>query len=260
MRLQMKVVLLAGGLGTRLSEETLLRPKPLVEIGGRPILWHIMKIFSTYGFNDFIICAGYKGYMIKDYFSNYTRHNSNITVDMTTGHVELETVEHEPWRVTIVDTGENTLTGGRIKRVLPYLGDDAEFMMTYGDGVADIDLPALIAHHKAERRIATVSGAQPPGRFGQLSLNGNEVVDFLEKPEGEGGWINAGFFILPKSIGAYISGDQCTFEREPLERLSTERQLTIYKHSGFWLPMDSLRDKANLENLWDSGKAPWKIW
>ncbi len=258
----MKVVLLAGGLGTRLSEETSTRPKPLVEIGGRPILWHIMKIFSSYGFNDFIICAGYKGHMIKEYFANYAMLTSNVTVDLRSGKVALETPEalSEPWTVTIVDTGENTLTGGRIKRVLRYLGDDEEFLMTYGDGVANVDIGAIVAHHRAEGRKATVTGAQPPGRFGQLSLNGNAVVDFLEKPHGEGGWINGGFFVLPRSIGDYIDGDQTTFEREPLERLSLEGQLTIYKHDGFWLPMDSLRDKNALEALWAAGDAPWKTW
>jgi glucose-1-phosphate cytidylyltransferase len=256
----MKVVLLAGGLGTRLSEETLIRPKPLVEIGDKPILWHIMKIFSAHGFHEFIICAGYKGYMIKDYFVNYSLRGSNVTVNLRTGAVELEAVEAEPWTVTIVDTGENTMTGGRIKRILPYLGDDEEFIMTYGDGVANVDLPAILVHHRAEGRLATVTGAQPPGRFGQLSLSGNAVVDFLEKPHGEGGWINAGFFILPRLIGNYIDGDSTTFEREPLERLSQEGQLTIYRHNGFWLPMDSLRDKTILEGLWQSGDAPWKIW
>jgi len=256
----MKVVLLAGGLGTRLSEETSLRPKPLVEIGGKPILWHIMKIFSAHGFNDFIVCAGYKGHLIKDYFTNDSIRNSNITVDMRSGHVALETNFCEPWRVTIVDTGEATMTGGRIKRILPYLGDDTEFLMTYGDGVGNIDLPAMVAHHRAEGRRATVTGAQPPGRFGQLSAAGNAVTDFHEKPHGEGGWINAGFFILPRDIGDYIAGDETTFEQEPLERLSREHQLTIYRHDGFWLPMDTLRDKTILEGMWQAGRAAWMIW
>jgi len=256
----MKVVLLAGGLGTRLSEETSLRPKPLVEVGGKPILWHIMKIFSAHGFNDFIICAGHKGHMIKDYFTNYSIRNSNITIDMRSGHVALETNFCEPWRVTIVDTGEATMTGGRIKRILPYLGDDTEFLMTYGDGVGNIDLPAMLAHHRAEGRLATVTGAQPPGRFGQLNAAGNAVTDFREKPHGEGGWINAGFFILPRRIGDYIAGDETTFEKEPLERLSLEHQLTIYRHDGFWLPMDTLRDKTILEGMWQAGHAPWMIW
>jgi len=256
----MKVVLLAGGLGTRLSEETSMRPKPLVEIGGKPILWHIMKIFSAHDFNDFIICAGYKGYMIKDYFTNYSIRNSNITVDMRSGHVALERNDSEPWRVTIVDTGETTMTGGRIKRILPYLGDDTEFLMTYGDGVANIDVPAIVALHRTEGRLATVTGAQPPGRFGQLSLRGNAVTDFREKPLGEGGWINAGFFILPRRIGDYIDGDATTFEQEPLERLSREGQLSIYRHDGFWLPMDTLREKTILEGMWQAGRAPWAIW
>jgi glucose-1-phosphate cytidylyltransferase len=256
----MKVVLLAGGLGTRLSEETSMRPKPLVEIGGKPILWHIMKIFSAHGFNDFIICTGYKGHMIKDYFNNYYVRNSNITVDMRSGSVVLETNCPEPWRVTIIDTGEATMTGGRIKRVLSYLGNDAEFLMTYGDGVANIDIRAIVAHHRAEGRLATVTGAQPPGRFGQLNARGNEVTDFREKPGDEGGWINAGFFILPRCIGDYIAGDETTFEREPLERLSREQQLTIYRHAGFWLPMDSLRDKTVLEEMWQAGAAPWMVW
>ena len=258
----MKVVLLAGGLGTRLSEETSTRPKPLVEIGGRPVLWHIMKIFSAHGFHDFIICAGYKGHMIKEYFANYAMLNSNIVVDLQTRSVTLETPEEasEPWTVRIVDTGETTLTGGRIKRILPYIGEDSDFIMTYGDGLADIDVGALVRHHRAEGRLATVTGAQPPGRFGQLSLDGTAVTEFMEKPHGEGGWINGGFFVLPRSIGDYIEGDDSTFEREPLERLSHERQLTIYQHDGFWLPMDSLRDKTTLEGLWATGKAPWKIW
>jgi glucose-1-phosphate cytidylyltransferase len=241
-----KVVLLAGGLGSRLSEETVTRPKPLVEIGGRPILWHIMKIFAAHGFSEFLVCAGYKGYMIKDYFANYAVRNSNITVDLQSGKMVLESAESEPWTVTIVDTGEETMTGGRIKRILPYLGNDEEFMMTYGDGVADIDISAVVALHRAERRLATVTGVQPPGRFGQLSLEGNSVVDFLEKPHGEAGWINGGFFVLPRGIGAYIHGDATTFEREPLERLSQEGQLSIYRHGGFWLPMDTLRDKMTL--------------
>ena len=256
----MKVVLLAGGLGSRLSEETITRPKPLVEIGGRPILWHIMKIFAAHGFTEFLVCAGYKGYMIKDYFANYALRNSNVVVDLQSGKVVLEREPSEPWTVTIIDTGEETMTGGRIKRIVPYLGNDQEFMMTYGDGVADIDISAVVALHRAERRLATVTGVQPPGRFGQLSLVGNSVTEFLEKPHGEAGWINGGFFVLPSDIGRYIAGDATTFEREPLERLSREGQLSIYRHSGFWLPMDTLRDKMTLETLWQSGSAPWKLW
>jgi glucose-1-phosphate cytidylyltransferase len=256
----MKVVLLAGGFGTRLSEETQARPKPLVEIGGKPIIWHIMKIYSHYGFNEFIVCAGYKGDMIKEYFVNYILHSSNVTVDVRGGTVRYESESRDPWRVTVVDTGINTMTGGRIKRILPYLGDDREFLMTYGDGVTDLNIPAAIALHRSEGRLATVTGAQPPGRFGQLSLVGNSVTSFQEKPKGEGGWINAGFFILPRSIGDYIEGDDTIFEREPLEALSTRSQLSMYKHDGFWLPMDSLRDKMALEELWHSGQAPWKCW
>lgn len=256
----MKVVILAGGLGTRLSEETVSRPKPLVEIGGQPVLWHIMKMLSARGFHEFIICAGYKGHMIKDYFSNYLIRNSNITVDMRNGRVGFETMQAEPWSVTIVDTGEATMTGGRIKRVLRYLGDDPEFIMTYGDGLADVDLNAVVAHHRAERRLATVTGAQPPGRFGQLGLSGNAVTSFQEKPDGESGWVNAGFFVLPRTIGNYIKDDETTFEREPLERLTREQQLTIYRHDGFWMPMNSLRDKTALEGLWQTGCAPWMLW
>ncbi|GAB0118217.1 glucose-1-phosphate cytidylyltransferase [Acidisoma sp. 7E03] len=256
----MKVVLLAGGFGTRLSEETQARPKPLVEIGGKPIIWHIMKIYSHYGFNEFIVCAGYKGDMIKEYFVNYILHSSNVTVDVRGGTVRYESESRDPWRVTVVDTGLNTMTGGRIKRILPYIGDDREFLMTYGDGVTDLDIPAVIALHRAERRLATVTGAQPPGRFGQLSLSGNAVTSFHEKPKGEGGWINAGFFVLPKNIGDYIDGDDTMFEHGPLEALSAQGQLSLYRHEGFWRPMDSLRDKIALEEMWSDGKAPWKIW
>lgn len=256
----MKVVLLAGGLGTRLAEETSARPKPLVEIGAEPILWHIMKIFSAQGFREFIICAGYKGYMIKDYFAHYQLRHSSITVHMETGRVQVEASASEPWIVTIVDTGETTMTGGRIKRILPYLGEDREFLMTYGDGVGDVDLAALLARHRASGRLATVTGAQPPGRFGQLRIEGDAVTSFTEKPPDEGGWISAGFFVLPRAMDAYIDGDSTTLEREPLERLAAQGQLGVYRHHGFWLPMDSLRDKNTLEALWQSGKAPWKVW
>ncbi|CAO3441254.1 glucose-1-phosphate cytidylyltransferase [Azospirillum endophyticum] len=256
----MKVVILAGGLGTRLSEETTQRPKPLVEIGGRPILWHIMKIYSAHGFNDFIVCAGYKGYMIKEYFANYALHNSNIHVNLKSGEVRLENSISEPWNISIIDTGDSTLTGGRVKRISAYLGSDEEFMMTYGDGVGDVNIKDLLAHHRAEGRKATVTGAQPPGRFGQLSISGNMVNAFQEKPVGEAGWINAGFFVLSRQILDYIEGDETTFEREPLERLSHEKQLTLYRHTGFWLPMDTVRDKIVLEEMWRSNQAPWKIW
>lgn len=256
----MKVVLLAGGFGTRLSEETLLRPKPMVEIGGYPILWHIMKIYSSYGFNEFIICAGYKGHLIKEYFASYILRTSNIRVDVARNYIEYEMSGQDPWVITVVDTGLNTMTGGRIKKILPYLGDDQEFLMTYGDGVSDIDIPAVVALHKAEGRLATITGAQPPGRFGQLGVSGNSVVNFQEKPKGEGGWINAGFFIIPRSIGDYIDDESTTFERQPLMSLAAQGQLSLYRHDGFWMPMDSLRDKMILEDLWESGKAPWKIW
>lgn len=256
----MKVVLLAGGLGTRLAEETAVRPKPLVEIGGSPVLWHIMKIFAAQGFSDFIVCAGYKGYMIKEYFVNYTLHHSDVCVDLGRGRVAFESQTSEPWTVRIVDTGELTMTGGRIKRVARHLGDDDLFLMTYGDGVGNVDLAALLAFHRAEGRLATVTGAQPPGRFGQLSVSGNQVAAFREKPAGEAGWINAGFFVLSRKVIDYIEDDETTFEREPLERLAAEGQLSIFRHSGFWLPMDTLRDKMVLDELWKSGDAPWKVW
>ena len=260
----MKVVLLAGGLGTRLSEETETRPKPLVEIGGKPIIWHIMKIFSTYGFHDFIICAGYKGYMIKEYFANYSMLNSNLhgrhaRRDRDTGAGRRS--RRSRGRSRSSTPAPTHMTGGRIKRILPYLGDDPEFLMTYGDGVADVDVPALIAHHRAEGRLATVTGraaarpVRPAGaeRHRRHRLPGKAAWR-------RRGWINGGFFVLPRSIGDYIEGDATTFEREPLERLSRERQLTIYQHEGFWLPMDSLRDKTMLEGMWTAGNAPWKIW
>ncbi|WP_026605483.1 glucose-1-phosphate cytidylyltransferase [Methylobacterium sp. 285MFTsu5.1] len=256
----MKVVLLAGGLGTRLAEETSIRPKPLVEIGGRPILWHIMKIFSSQGFNDFIICAGYKSYMIKEFFANYHLHNSNVLVDMRSGTVKFEGSTVEPWSVRVIDTGEGTLTGGRVKRIAEYLGDDDTFLMTYGDGVGDIDLAALVAHHKKQGTLATLTGAQPPGRFGQLGLNGDRVAAFQEKPKEGMGWINAGFFVLSRKVIDYIEGDHTTFEREPLEQLTEQNQLSIYRHNGFWLPMDSLRDKIVLEEMWNSGRPQWKTW
>lgn len=255
----MKVVLLAGGLGTRLAEETSLRPKPLVEIGGRPILWHIMKIFSAYGFNDFIICGGYKVYMIKEFFANYRLTNSNLYVDMKTGTITFEDAHVEPWTVRVVDTGELTMTGGRIKRISDYIDDDT-FLMTYGDGVGNVDINALLAHHRSVGTLATLTGAQPPGRFGQLGVSGDNVTSFQEKPQEGMGWINAGFFVLSTRVFDYIDGDETTFERAPLERLAAEQQLSIYRHKGFWLPMDSLRDKHVLEDMWRSGKPQWKVW
>lgn len=254
----MKAVILAGGLGTRLSEETSLKPKPMVEIGGRPMLWHVLKIYSSHGVNDFVICAGYKGYMIKEYFANYFLHMSDVTFDMSNNTMQVHHKKAEPWRVTIVDTGEDTLTGGRIKRIAPYI--DGTFCCTYGDGVGDINIGELIAFHKSGGRKATLTGVQPPGRFGALQLNGDKITAFQEKPEGDGSWINGGFFVLEPSVFDEIDGDSSIWERKPLESLASQGQLGIYKHHGFWRPMDTLRDKIDLENLWESGKAPWKMW
>ncbi len=254
----MKAVILAGGLGTRLSEETTTRPKPMVEIGGRPILWHILKIYSSHGINDFVICAGYKGYIIKEYFANYFLHMSDVTFDMVNNTMEVHQKKAEPWKVTIVDTGDDTMTGGRIKRVAPYV--DGTFCCTYGDGVGDIDITSLVAFHKAAGRKATLTGVQPPGRFGALELEQDRVVSFQEKPEGDGSWINGGFFVLEPSVLDEIENDSTIWERKPLESLASQQQLGIYKHPGFWRPMDTLRDKHELESLWETGKAPWKKW
>jgi glucose-1-phosphate cytidylyltransferase len=254
----MKSVILAGGLGTRLSEETALKPKPMVEIGGRPILWHILKIYSSHGINEFIICAGYKGYIIKEYFANYFLHMSDVTFDMSQNTMEVHHKKAEPWKVTIVDTGDETMTGGRIKRVAPYL--DGPFCCTYGDGVGDIDIRSLIEFHQKSGRLATLTGVQPPGRFGSIQLDQDRVVSFQEKPQGDGSWINGGFFVLDPGVLDLIAGDSTVWEREPLEQLATASQLGIYRHHGFWRPMDTLRDKIELENLWDSHKAPWKNW
>jgi len=256
----MKVVILAGGLGTRLSEETVLKPKPMVEVGGKPILLHIMKIYSHFGFNDFIVCLGFKGYVIKEYFSNYFLHMSDVTFDMSTNTMEVHHKKAEPWRVTLVDTGQDTMTGGRIKRVAPYLGNEP-FMMTYGDGVANVDIAKLVAFHRSHGRLATVTSTQPSGRFGALCFGkGDQVVSFQEKPAGDVNWINGGFFVLDPKIIDYIAGDATLFEREPMEGLAGDGQLMAYKHAGFWQPMDTLRDKNHLEELWGSGKAPWKMW
>ena len=255
----MKAVILAGGLGTRLSEETTLKPKPMVEIGGRPILWHILKIYSSYGINDFVICAGYKGYIIKEYFANYFLHMSDVTFDMEKNEMIVHRKHAEPWKVTIIDTGDDTLTGGRIKRIRDYVGGET-FCCTYGDGVADIDITALVAAHKVAGREATLTGVQPPGRFGALGLEGDRVKAFQEKPDGDGSWINGGFFVLEPSVFDRIEGDSTIWEREPLESLAADKQLTIYHHHGFWQPMDTLRDKIHLEELLESGKAPWKTW
>jgi glucose-1-phosphate cytidylyltransferase len=256
----MKAVLLAGGLGTRFAEETDVKPKPMIEIGGMPIIWHIMKIYSSYGINDFVVCLGYKGYVIKEYFQNYFLHMSNVTFDIGKNTMEVHDAAAEPWRVTLVETGEKTMTGGRVKRILPYLGDDSEFCMTYGDGVGNVDIGALIKLHHKENRLATVTATQPPGRFGSLDFEGNQVTGFQEKPVGDGGWINGGFFVLSRSVGDYITNDDTLWEKEPVVNLAADRQLSVYFHKGFWQPMDTLRDKQHLEALWASGKAPWKLW
>ena len=255
----MKVVILAGGLGTRISEESHLRPKPMIEIGGKPILWHIMKIYSAHGLTDFIICCGYRGYMIKEYFANYFLHTSDVTFDMAANRVEVLQTSSEPWRVTLVDTGEQTITGGRLKRVAHLLGDQ-EFCFTYGDGVSDVNIRDLIAFHRKQGKLATLTAVQPPARFGALSLEGSRVVRFEEKPVGDGGLINGGFFVLSPRVINYIDGDHTHWEREPLEQLAQEGQLSAFAHNGFWQPMDTLRDKTHLEELWNSGKAPWKVW
>jgi glucose-1-phosphate cytidylyltransferase len=256
----MKAVILAGGQGTRLAEETGTRPKPMVEIGGRPILWHIMKIYSAHGITDFIICLGYKGYIIKEYFANYYLHNSDVTFNIRDNSMTVHHVSAEPWSVTLIDTGEHTAIGGRIKRILPYVKDDAEFCLTYGDGVGDIDVTAVIKLHRAQARLATVTATQPPGRFGVVQHKGNQVTGFREKPDGEGGWVNAGFFVLSPAVDHYIAGDDTVWEREPMERLAAEGQLAVYFHRGFWQPMDTLRDKRQLDEMWATGRAPWKIW
>ena len=256
----MRAVLLAGGLGTRFSEETDVRPKPMIEIGGKPILWHIMKIYSSHGINDFIVCLGYKGYVIKEYFSNYFLHQSNVTFDLRENKMHVLRKDAEPWTVTLIDTGENTMIGGRIKQILPYLGDDPDFCLTYGDGVANIDITESIAFHRREGRLATVTATQPPGRFGAINFEGNRVTSFQEKPSGDGGFINGGFFVLSPKVGSYIEGDATVWEKEPMTNLAKDGQLSVFFHDGFWHPMDTLRDKRYLEDLWSSGKAPWKKW
>lgn len=256
----MKAVILAGGFGTRISEETDLKPKPMVEIGGKPILWHIMKMYSSYGVNDFIICCGYKGYVIKEYFANYFLHTSNVTFNMATNEMTVHDRHAEPWKVTLVDTGEDSMTGGRLRRVANFLCDDSEFCFTYGDGVSDIDIGALINFHRAHGKWATITAVRPPGRYGALELRGAEVINFEEKPNGEGGLINGGFFVLSPRCIDLIGGDQTTWENEPLRRLVEAEQLVAYEHHGFWQPMDTLREKNVLEGLWNSGEAPWKKW
>jgi len=256
----MKTVILAGGLGTRISEESHLRPKPMIEIGGRPILWHIMKLFSHYGFNDFVVCLGYRGYMIKEYFSNYVLHNADLTVDLASGAVEYHATNHEPWRVTLVDTGPDTMTGGRLKRVAPYLTPGESFFFTYGDGVADVDLAALAAFHRDHGKQATVTAVSPPGRYGALEIDAGRVERFIEKPPGDNGLINGGFFVLKPQVVERITGDATSFEVEPLEGLARDHELMAWRHDGFWAAMDTLRDKNHLEALWASGEAPWRLW
>lgn len=256
----MKAVILAGGLGTRISEETHVRPKPMIEIGGKPILWHIMKLYSAHGVNDFVICCGYKGYMIKEYFANYFLHMSDVTFDMVHNRMEVHDQKAEPWRVTLVDTGENTLTAGRLKRVADYLKDEEAFCFTYGDGVADLDISAEIAFHRQHGKLATVCAVQPPGRYGALELQEKTVRGFTEKPRGDGGLINGGFFVLSPQVLNLIDGDQSSWEGKPLEALARQGELMAFEHHGFWQPMDTLRDKNLLEDLWVSGKAPWKQW
>ncbi|GAB4168726.1 MAG: glucose-1-phosphate cytidylyltransferase [Rhodocyclaceae bacterium] len=256
----MKAVILAGGLGTRISEETHLKPKPMVEIGGKPILWHIMKLYSAHGIDEFVICCGYKGYLIKEYFANYFLHMSDVTFDMRNNRMEVHQRKAEPWRVTLVDTGEDTLTGGRLRRVADYVKDEEAFCFTYGDGLANIDVRAEIAFHREHGKWATVAAVQPPGRYGALQMEGAAVCGFTEKPRGDGGLINGGFFVLsPKCIGL-IEGDRCSWEGESLARLAEMRQLMAFRHDGFWQPMDTLREKNLLEDLWSSGRAPWKVW
>jgi glucose-1-phosphate cytidylyltransferase len=255
----MKAVILAGGLGTRIIEESHLKPKPMIEIGGKPILWHIMKIYSRYGINDFIICLGYRGYVIKEYFANYFLHMSDVTFDMAQNRMEVHQNSAEPWRVTLVDTGPDTMTGGRLRRVRNHL-DDETFCFTYGDGVADIDIAAQLAFHRGHGKLATVTAIQPPGRYGALDIDAGRVLSFQEKPAGDGAWINGGFFVLEPGVIDCIEGDQTSWEAAPLVQLAAQGQLMSYQHRGFWQPMDTLRDKNHLEDLWAAGRAPWKVW
>ena len=256
----MKAVILAGGLGTRISEETTLKPKPMIEIGGKPILWHIMKIYSFYGINEFIICCGYKGYVIKEYFANYFLHQSDITLDLSNNEIEIHHERAENWKVTLIDTGDNTMTGGRIKRIKDYLKDGEDFCLTYGDGLSNIDLDKLIKFHKNHKKLATLSGVYPPGRFGALSINGDNVESFLEKPRGDGALINGGFFVLSKKVINYIENDSTIWEQGPLNKLAEDNNLMVFKHTGFWHSMDTLRDKNYLNSLWENQIAKWKLW
>lgn len=255
----MKAVILAGGLGTRITEETSTRPKPMIEIGGKPVLWHIMKLYSFHGINEFIICLGYKGYIIKEYFANYFLHMSDVTFDMSNNKMEVHQNSAEPWTVTLVDTGDDTMTGGRLKRVSSYL-DGQDFCFTYGDGMSDVDIGKLVEFHQSNGSLATVTAVQPPGRFGSLDVEHSKIVGFKEKPHGDGAWVNGGFFVLSPKVIDYIEDDQTIWERGPVERLAQERQLSAFSHLGFWQPMDTLRDKIHLEELWNSGTAPWKVW
>jgi len=256
----MKAVLLAGGLGTRLSEETAVRPKPMVEIGGRPILWHIMKIYAAHGVTEFIVCLGYKGYVIKEYFANYFLHSSDVTFKLASNEMVLHRAAAEPWTVTLIETGEETQIGGRIKRILPHVAGEEAFCLTYGDGVGNVDVSAVIAQHRASGRLATVTAVRPPGRFGAILFEGDKVTGFQEKPRGDGGWINGGFFVCSPKVGDYIDGDDTVWEREPMERLAADGELGAYFHEGFWQPMDTLRDRRQLEEMWESGRAAWKVW
>lgn len=255
----MKAIILAGGLGSRLSEETIIRPKPMIEIGGKPILWHIMKIYSAHGIHDFIICLGYKGYVIKEYFANYFLHMSDVTFDMQHNVMHVHQKFAEPWKVTLVDTGDQTATGGRLKRVRQYL-DDEDFCFTYGDGVSDIDISAVIALHKKHKKLATISAVMPDARFGAIEHENNFVKSFQEKPKTENGWINGGYFILSPNVMNYIENDDTVWEQEPMQKLAHEKEMSVYLHHGFWQPMDTLREKNLLQNLWESGNAPWKVW
>ena len=256
----MKAVILAGGLGTRISEESTVRPKPMVQIGGMPILWHLMKVYSAHGINDFVICCGYKGYIIKEYFANYFLHMSDVTFDMQNNHMEVHQRKAEPWKVTLVDTGENTMTGGRLQRVARFVENETAFCMTYGDGLSNHNIAESIAFHKNHGKLATVTAVQPPGRYGALDMDGNNVHGFVEKPKGEGGWINGGFFVLSPQVLSLIDNDSTSWELEPMDALAKNGQLEAYTHSGFWQPMDTLREKNLLEDLWASGDAPWKVW
>ena len=256
----MKTVILAGGLGTRISEETHLKPKPMIEIGGMPILWHIMKIYSVHGIKDFVVCCGYKGYLVKEYFANYFLHMSDVTFDLAKNEMHVHERHAEPWCVTLVDTGEDTQTGGRLKRVAEYVKDEDAFCFTYGDGVANVDIAQLVTFHRQHGKLASVTAVQPPGRYGALDMEDNAVRGFFEKPKGDGGWINGGFFVLSPKCLDYIAGDSTSWESEPLSRIAADGQLMAFEHRGFWQPMDTLRDKTHLEDLWASGKAPWMVW